>query len=80
MLSLLHKYRQWQSSLGQSNNDKTHQKGKINMFALIDLTSLLFVLFSSIAVVLASGFSGNSKVGLLPALPEIGIFGMYVGL
>lgn len=46
------------------------------MFALIDLTSLLFVLFSSIAVVLASGFSGNSKVGLLPALPEIGIFGM----
>ena len=50
------------------------------MFALIDLTSLLFVLFSSIAVVLTSGSSGNSKVGLLPALPEIGIFGMYAGL
>jgi hypothetical protein len=50
------------------------------MFALIDLTSLLFVLFSSIAVVLASGSSGNSKVGLLAALPEIGIFGMYAGL
>ena len=50
------------------------------MFALIDLTSLLFVLFSSIAVVLASGSGGNSKVGLLAALPEIGIFGMYAGL
>ncbi len=50
------------------------------MFALIDLTSLLFVLFSSIAVVLASGSSGNSKVGLLAALPEIGIFGTYAGL
>lgn len=50
------------------------------MFALIDLTALLFVLFSSIAVVLASGTSGNSKIGLLAALPEIGIFGMYAGL
>lgn len=50
------------------------------MVALIDLTSLLFVMFSSIAVVLASGSSGNSKVGLLEALPEIGIFGMYAGL
>ena len=50
------------------------------MFALIDLTSFLFVLFSSIAVVLASGSSGNSKVGLLAALPEIGMFGMYAGL
>ena len=50
------------------------------MFSLIDLTSLLFVLFSSIAVVLASGSGGNSKVGLLAALPEIGIFGMYAGL
>ena len=50
------------------------------MFALIDLTALLFVLFSSIAVVLASGSSGNSKIGLLAALPEIGIFGMYAGL
>ena len=50
------------------------------MFALIDLTSLLFVLFSSIAVVLACGSGGNSKVGLLAALPEIGIFGMYAGL
>lgn len=50
------------------------------MFALIDLTSLLFVLFSSIAVVLASGSGGNSKLGLLAALPEIGIFGMYAGL
>ena len=50
------------------------------MFALIDLTALLFVVFSSIAVVLASGSSGNSKIGLLAALPEIGIFGMYAGL
>ena len=50
------------------------------MFALIDSTALLFVLFSSIAVVLASGSSGNSKIGLLAALPEIGIFGMYAGL
>ena len=40
----------------------------VYMFALIDLTaSLLFVLFSSIAVVLASGSSGNSKIGLLAA-------------
>ena len=50
------------------------------MFALIDLTAVLFVLVSSIAVVLASGSSGNSKVGLLSALPEIGIFGTYAGL
>lgn len=50
------------------------------MFALIDLTSLLFVLLSSIAVVLASGSSGNSKATLLSALPEIGIFGVYAGL
>ncbi len=50
------------------------------MFALIDLRSLLFVFFSSIAVVLTSGSSGNSKAGLLVALPEIGLFGMYAGL
>lgn len=50
------------------------------MFALIDLTSLLLVLFSSIAVVLASGSSGNYKIGLLAALPEIGVFGVYAGL
>lgn len=50
------------------------------MLALIDLTSLVAVLFSSIAIVLASGSSGNSKVSLLAALPEIGIFGMYAGL
>ena len=50
------------------------------MLALIDLTSLLFVLLSSIAVVLASSSSGNSKVSLLAALPEIGIFGTYAGL
>lgn len=80
MLSEVARNRRRQLSVDKSNIHKVNQKREIKMFALIDLTSLLFVLLSSIAVVLASGSSVNSKVGLLAALPEIGIFGMYAGL
>jgi len=80
MLSEVVRNRRRQLSVDKSNKHKVHQRREIKMFALIDLTSLLFVLFSSIAVVLASGSGVNSKVGLLAALPEIGIFGMYAGL